>query len=93
MIANFHFNPKTGGMKYRGLMVASLLVMVGLLLVREFVPEGPIAIAALVAGGIIALAIIVPDFIIALFRSRSDNRTSCESDRKASDANYGRHDG
>ncbi|MCT1920283.1 hypothetical protein M3C63_00160 [Brevibacterium luteolum] len=58
------------GMKYSGLMVAGLFVMVAMLLVREFAPDGPAAIVALVAG-IIALAIIVPAFIIALFRSRS----------------------
>ncbi|MBU8578270.1 hypothetical protein [Brevibacterium luteolum] len=58
------------GMKYSGLMVAGLFVMVAMLLVREFAPAGPAAIIALVAG-IIALAIIVPAFIIALFRSRS----------------------
>lgn len=58
------------GMKHSSLMVAGLFVMVAMLLVREFAPDGPGAIIALVAG-IIALAIIVPAFIIALFRSRS----------------------
>ncbi|MCT1657431.1 hypothetical protein [Brevibacterium luteolum] len=53
------------------LMTAGLLVMVGLLLVREFVPEGPIAIAALVIG-LVALLIIIPAHLRALLSKRRE---------------------
>ncbi|WP_420734340.1 hypothetical protein [Brevibacterium luteolum] len=52
-------------------MTAGLLVMAGLLLVREFAPEGPIAIAALIIG-LIALLIIIPAYFRALLSSRRD---------------------
>lgn len=51
-------------------MTAGLLVMAGLLLVREFAPEGPIAIAALIIG-LIAL-LIIPAYFRALLSSRRD---------------------
>ncbi|MCT1689977.1 hypothetical protein M3B11_03220 [Brevibacterium sp. p3-SID960] len=49
-------SPRT--FSHNGLLSAGLLVMTGLLLVREFVPEGPIAWISLVAG-VIALAFII----------------------------------
>lgn len=53
------------------LLTLGLLVMAGLLLVREFVPEGPIAWIAL-AGGVIALAVIIPAYVRALRARRSE---------------------
>ncbi|MFB9775510.1 hypothetical protein [Brevibacterium otitidis] len=57
------------------LMTLGLLVMVGMLLVREFVPSGPVTWVAL-AGGVLALAFIIPAYIRALLSRRPDREDS-----------------